>query len=87
MEPLVPPSGLQQNIPEEKSEVLKIDLWIFILFFFNLQFTCFYTVQLPLCAQQTKMIIVWCIFSCYNKLIYTVLYIFTFKNNVTFKNQ
>lgn len=87
MEPLVPPSGLQQNIPEEKSEVLKIDLWIFILIFLNLQFTCFYTVQLPLCAQQTKMIIVWRIFSCYNKLIYTVLYICTFKNNVTFKNQ
>lgn len=87
MEPLVPPSGLQQNIPEEKSEVLKIDLWFFILFFLNLQFTCFYTVQLPLCAQQTKMIIVWRIFSCYNKLIYTVLYICTFKNNVTFKNQ
>lgn len=58
MEPLVPPSGLQQNIPEEKSEALKIDLWFFILFFLNLQFTCFYTVQLPLCAQQTKMIIV-----------------------------
>lgn len=87
MEPLVPPSGLQQNIPEEKSEAPKIDLWFFILFFLNLQFTCFYTVQLPLCAQQTKMIIVWRIFSCYNKLIYTVLYICTFKNNITSKNQ